>query len=157
MTPEDRLALHDLGHRYAACVDDRDLGRVAALFTDDAVLAVPEPPHRLHPVIEHHGPGGVRAALEALEPFRRTLHEVTGVVISAGDDPDISLGRVTGVAHHYLDRADGILDVCWRVRYDDRYRRTPDGWRVSRRAVSILALETRPVRQVLDRKETDRG
>ncbi|MFC7495764.1 MULTISPECIES: nuclear transport factor 2 family protein [unclassified Nocardioides] len=147
----DRPAIHELVHRYAAYVDDRDLDGVAGLFTGDAVLVVPEPPDHLAPVREHHGPDGVRAALEALAPFRRTLHEVTGIVLDP--DADAVRGRVTGAAHHYLERPDGLLDVCWRVRYDDRYVRTPDGWRFARRAVHVVALETAPVRQVLGRQE----
>jgi 3-phenylpropionate/cinnamic acid dioxygenase small subunit len=147
----DRLSLHDLAHRYAAYVDDRDLDGVTGLFPVGAVLAVPEPPDHLAPVREHHGPDGVRGALEALAPFRRTLHEVAGIVLDA--DSGAVRGRVTGAAHHYLERADGLLDVCWRVRYDDRYVRTADGWRFARRAVHVVALETATVRQVLGRSE----
>ena len=146
LDPADRLAIIELAHRYAAGVDDRDPDSVAALFTADAVLVAPDPPRHLDPVTEHHGHEGVRAALAALAPFRRTLHEVTGVVVEA-DAGGAPTGRVTGVAHHYLERADGLTDIRWRVRYDDRYVRTEHGWRIARRAVTVLALETAPVRQ----------
>jgi hypothetical protein len=136
-------------HRYATHVDDRDVDAVAGLFVADALLVVPDPPERLTPVVEHRGADGVRAALAALAPFRRTVHEVTGVVLDP--EPDLAgvRGRVTGLAHHYLDRADGLTDVCWRVRYDDRYVPTAAGWRIDRRAVTVLVIETSVPRQVL--------
>ncbi|MDF1604658.1 nuclear transport factor 2 family protein [Nocardioides sp. YIM 152315] len=146
LDPADRLAVTELAHRYAAGVDDLDPDAVADLFTPDAVLVAPDPPRHLDPVTEHHGRDGVRAALAALAPFRRTVHEVTGVVVDAVA-ADTATGRVTGVAHHYLERADGLTDIRWRVRYDDRYVRTERGWRIARRAVTVLALETVPVRQ----------
>lgn len=147
LDPADRLALHDLVHRYAIAVDDGDTDAVAALFTADATLVSPDPPERLDAVVEHRGPDGVRAALTALGQFRRTVHEVTGVVLDP--DGDGARGRVAGVAHHYLERDQGLTDVRWRLRYDDHYVRTGPGWRIARRAVTVLAIETSPVRQVL--------
>jgi ketosteroid isomerase-like protein len=147
LAPADRLALHDLVHRYAAAVDDRDADGVAALFAADATLVVPDPPARLDPVVEHHGADGVRAALAPLDQFRRTVHEVAGVLLDP--DGDGARGRVTGVAHHYLERDQGLADLRWRLRYDDRYVRAGEGWRIARRAVTVLAVETSPVRQVL--------
>jgi ketosteroid isomerase-like protein len=147
LDPADQLALHELVHRYAAAVDGRDTDAVAGLFTPDAVLVVPDPPDRLHPVVEHHGPDGVRTALAALEQFRRTIHEITGIVLDR--EADGARGRITGVAHHYLQRTDAVTDIRWRLRYDDDYARTPDGWRISRRTVTVLVIETSPARQVL--------
>jgi ketosteroid isomerase-like protein len=147
LDPADRHALHDLVHRYAAAVDDQDADAVTDLFTADATLVVPDPPGRLDAFVEHHGPDGVRAALAALGQFRRTVHEVTGVVIDP--DGDGARGRISGVAHHYLERDGALTDIRWRLRYVDRYVRTRPGWRIARRAVTVLAIETSPARQVL--------
>jgi hypothetical protein len=35
------------------------------------------------------------------------------------------------------------------VRYDDEYELTDAGWRISQRALTILAIETRSARRVL--------
>jgi hypothetical protein len=38
--------------------------------------------------------------------------------------------------------------VVWHLRYDDEYALTDSGWRISRRALTINAIETRPVRRL---------
>ena len=122
----------ELAHRYAASVDAADVDGLLALFTPDCVLVVPDPPAHLDPVVEHHGPEGVRAALAPLAGFASTRHEVEHVEV------DGTAGRVTGTAHHFL--ADGT-DLRWQVRYDDEYRDAGDGWRIARRAVTALVIE----------------
>lgn len=44
-----------------------------------------------------------------------------------------------------------MIDVVWHLRYDDDYRLTDEGWRISRRALTINAIETRPMRRLLPR------
>jgi len=122
----------ELAHAYATCVDARDVEGLAALFTPDCVLVVPDPPAHLDPVVERHGPDGLRAALAPLAAFASTRHEVESVEV------DGSAGVVTGTAHHLLD--DGT-DLRWRVRYDDEYEQDGDGWRIARRAVTALAID----------------
>lgn len=157
----DRLALADLVHLYAAAVDDRRFDDVAELFTDGAELHLPQPPRALEPVRVVHGRSGVREALGALAGVHRTEHALVGEVYVAAPDPGYALGRVTCVAHHWTRRdaaADGpvgapidapvdapIDDVVWHLRYDDEYLRTPQGWRIHGRAVTINAIERRPV------------
>ncbi|ETB39694.1 hypothetical protein N602_14680, partial [Mycobacterium avium subsp. hominissuis 10-5606] len=55
LSADDRGALSDLVHRYAAGVDDRRFDAVAELFTVDAELVVPAPPAELRPVHTHRG------------------------------------------------------------------------------------------------------
>jgi ketosteroid isomerase-like protein len=147
LTAEDRLALADLVHRYAAYVDAGDVADVVALFTQDAVMVVPEPPERLGPVVEHHR-DRIPDAMAALASITRTVHEIVGEVYDATADPDRAGGLVKGVAHHVMVGADGPSDVVWRLRYADDYRRTPDGWRFARRELTIDMIETRPVTNV---------
>lgn len=146
--PADALAVRELVHRYALSVDERDVDAVAALFTPDARLAVPDPPAHLTPVTEHHGHEGVRTALADLSGLLATVHEVTAHTMSPAG-PDTLRGRVAGVAHHYLEHRGELVDVLWRVRYDDEYRRVGDRWLIARRALTVRALETHPVRAVL--------
>jgi ketosteroid isomerase-like protein len=122
----------ELAHAYATYVDARDLDGLAALFTPDCVLVVPDPPAHLDAVVEHHGPDGLRAALAPLAAFASTRHEVDGVEVEG------TTGVVSGTAHHLLD--DGT-DLRWQVRYDDEYRPDGEGWRIARRAVTALAIE----------------
>ena len=118
---------------YAAYVDARDVDGLVTLFTGDCLLVVPDPPARLDPAVEHHGPDGLRAALAPLSAFASTRHEVDSVEVAG------TAGLVTGTAHHVL--ADGT-DLRWRVRYDDEYRQDgDDGWLIARRAVTALAIE----------------
>ncbi len=141
----DRLALADLVHLYAAAVDDRRFGDVVELFTDTAELRVPDPPHQLGPVRVHGGKAGVRAAMAALMAVERTEHELVGEVYAAQPEPDYALGRITCVAHHWSRRDGQVTDLVWHLRYDDEYLRTPSGWRIHGRALTINAIESRPV------------
>lgn len=153
---EDRLALLDLVHRYAALVDDRDPAGAAALFTDDGVLARADPPRQLGPVHEEVGPTAIEAALGALRDVPLTVHEVVGTVLDPGPDPDIARGRVACAAHHLLPGERGSTDLVWHLRYLDTYRRTPAGWRIQRRELHIDLIETRPVRRARTDPQEDR-
>ena len=131
--------MRDLAHRYAAAVDDRDFAAVAALFTEDGVLATARPPKHLDPVAEHVGRAGVLEAMSALDGVRRTVHQVVGEVY------DGTSGRIACVAHHVVDEDGALTDVVWHLRYLDTYRETADGWRFARREVHVDLVESRPL------------
>ena len=118
----------DLARMYAAAVDARNWDAGAALFTEDGVLVVPEPPEHLGPTHEHRGRDAIRAALADLEGTDSTRHEVTGI------EPD---GRVTGIAHHVV----GTRCIDWHLHYVD----THDGDLFSRRELHIDRIEVHPV------------
>ena len=122
MNASDRLALSDLVHLYASAVDDRRFDDVIELFTETAELRLPDPPR-------------------ALEPVRRL-----GEVYAEGPHHDYALGRVTFIAHHWTVEDGRVTDVVWHLRYDDEYSRTRAGWRIHGRALTINAIETRPIR-----------
>jgi ketosteroid isomerase-like protein len=145
---EDRVALSDLVHRYASYVDARDFDRLVDLFTDDAVLVVPEPPRTLEPDIERHGRDDIRQAVEGVLRAVRTVHQIVGEVYDAGPSPDAAHGAITGVAHHLMERDGGHVDLSWSLRYADDYRRTPEGWRIARRVLTIDVVDVRPVQKV---------
>jgi hypothetical protein len=148
--PEQRLALTDLVHRYAACVDDRRFDDVVGLFVDDATLSVPDPPRSLEPCAVHRGHGEIARAVTAVAAAARTQHAIVGEVYAPGTDADYALGRITCVAHHF-STGDGLSDLLWHLRYDDEYLRTRTGWRIHGRALTINAIETRPVRRLRGR------
>ena len=148
LNTSDRLALTDLVHLYASAVDDRRFDDVLELFTETAELRLPDPPRSLEPVRRHQGRDGVRSAMAALAGVTRTEHAIVGEVYAAGDDADYALGRITCIAHHWSIVGDQITDLVWHLRYDDEYMRTRTGWRIHGRALTINAIETRPVRHL---------
>jgi hypothetical protein len=147
----DRLALTDLVHLYASAVDDRRFDDVVELFTDTAEMRLPDPPRSLEPVRRHHGRDGVRNAMGALAAVTRTEHAIVGEVYAPSDDPDYALGRITCIAHHWTVNGDQATDLVWHLRYDDEYLRMRAGWRIHGRALTINAIETRPVRRLRER------
>lgn len=153
----DRLALADLVHLYASAVDDRRFDDVVELFTETAELRLPDPPRSLEPVRCNHGRDGVRAAMAALASVTRTEHAIVGEVYAASDEPDYALGRITCIAHHWTVADGQITDLVWHLRYDDEYMRTRAGWRIHGRALTINAIETRPVRRLRAPQPTGRA
>jgi|SRR5271166_6048236 len=144
----DRMALSDLVHRYAANVDDRQFDSVAELFTEAAELTVPEPPAALEPIHCHRGQEAIAAAVAAVAAVTRTEHAIIGEVYDEAARPGTASGRVACIAHHWSRRGDEVVDLVWHLRYDDDYEETDAGWRISRRALTINAIETRPTRRL---------
>jgi hypothetical protein len=144
----DRAALSDLVHVYAAAVDDRRFDDVIELFTGTAELRLPDPPRSLEPVLHRRGHEGVRAAMAALAAVTRTEHAIVGEVYAAGTEANYALGRITCIAHHWTLVDEKATDLVWHLRYDDEYLRTKSGWRIHGRALTINAIETRPVRRL---------
>lgn len=151
LSAEQRAALSDLVHRYAAHVDDRDFGAVAELFSADAELVVPAPPAELRPVHSHRGRDAIAAAAAAVSAVVRTEHAIVGEVYDAAGRPGAARGRIACVAHHWNERDAELVDVAWHLRYDDEYTLTEAGWRIGRRALTVNAIETRLVRRLLPR------
>jgi 3-phenylpropionate/cinnamic acid dioxygenase small subunit len=144
----DRAGISDVVHRYAAAVDDRQFDSAVELFTNTAELILPDPPTALEPVRRHSGHAAIRTAMAAVAATIRTEHAIVGEVYDDGPQPDTARGRIACVAHHWSQREDQLTDVVWHLRYDDEYRRTDTGWRFARRALTLNAIETRPVRRL---------
>ncbi|KZS73885.1 hypothetical protein A4G30_00075 [Mycobacterium kansasii] len=153
LAPADRLALSDLVHRFAARVDDREFDAAAALFTAAAELTTPAPPATLTPVHSHRGQLAIATAIAAVAQTMRTEHAIVGEVYDQAPRPGVARGRITCIAHHWSRRGDDLVDVVWHLRYDDEYRLTESVWRIGSRALTINAIETRPVRRLLPRDQ----
>ena len=78
LSANDRLALRDVVHRYAARVDDRQFDSVTELFTASAELALPEPPDALEPTHFHRGQQAIAEAVAAVAAVARTEHAIIG-------------------------------------------------------------------------------
>lgn len=144
-----RSALSDVVHRCAAGIDDRQFALASEFFTADGELWTPRPPDELQPVECHRGTAAVAAAISAVATMARTEHAIVGEVYDAAPEQDAATGRIACIAHHWERRDDTLVDLVWHLRYDDEYRLSAAGWRISRRALTINAIETRPVRRLL--------
>lgn len=140
--PSDRARIGDLVHRYASLVDRKELDAVADLFTEDAVLVLPDPPTRLAPVRAYAGRKGILQALAALREVPVTRHEVSHLALAVAGGAGTATGTVTGVAHHFFRRrGGGTTDVVWYLRYADTYRRDGGRWRIGRRELTLDRVE----------------
>ncbi|MFI0367819.1 nuclear transport factor 2 family protein [Actinomadura sp. 1N219] len=147
----DRLALADLVARYALHADRREIDAMAALFTGDAVLMLPDAPRRLDPVRTFTGREEIAASFAALDGAPVTFHALAGQVFDAGPEPGTATGQVACVAHHVSEREPGkAADLVWHTRYTDSYRLDGGAWRIARRELRIDTVETRPVRRWRD-------
>jgi ketosteroid isomerase-like protein len=137
MTIEDRLArleaesaIRGLIARYCFTIDDRDLPCIADLFTDDARVASEDgvmEARGLHAIMEqYHG------RFSVLGPGAHYMHDIA--LDFPDSDPGEAIGRVSG--HAELWRRGQMMVA--GLRYRDRYRRTPAGWRFAERIIGFL-------------------
>jgi 3-phenylpropionate/cinnamic acid dioxygenase small subunit len=123
----DRRAIDDLLTRYAAAIDTKDWDLLDTCFTPDAF-------------IDYTSAGGtkgnypeVRAWLaEALAAFPMTQHLVTNRTVTL--DGDTGRGRAYFYNPMGSPGPDGAMQLFFvGGYYNDRFVRTPDGWRIAER------------------------
>ena len=140
MDPDLRQLVED----YAARADAADGVGVAALFIADGVLEVFGTPGDPAPTGRRAGRDEIASAIDTLSRYRTTMHVVANA--TAAVDGAAATGVVRCTAHHFSDADGAITDRVMHIRYDDRYLRTPEGWRMAHRQVHVLLVEDRPVR-----------
>jgi 3-phenylpropionate/cinnamic acid dioxygenase small subunit len=131
---EDRAEINDLIIRYATAVDTRDNDTLAACFADDAEASfggVPVPGRGGPAVVSFLGSLGGGTPQPAT-PIK-TSHLFMNVEITLdGDEADASsralVCSVRGEPEQVRFRG---------ISYDDRMRRTSDGWRIAKRVHSV--------------------
>lgn len=131
----DRAAILDVLARFCEVVDEYDIAALASVFTAD--------------VHTDYGPGrggpvdGLEAVLARIgrgqAEFRRTHHQLGQSRIEV--DGDAASARTYVTASH--EDHDGVASRV-HLRYDDRLRRTPDGWRISARRARVALVEGLP-------------
>jgi hypothetical protein len=125
---EDRLAITDLLYQYATALDTRDWDLLRATFTEDGIA-------------DYLEFGGVNEGRDAIV-------ELCGGVLSGLDasqhliaNPRVTLegDRATAScyfqAQHFLASPAGGNTYLVGGRYDDRLRRTPEGWQIEHRTL----------------------
>ena len=136
MTPDisfpDWLAITQLYADYAAAVDSGQWDLWPEFFTEDAVWDG-------GPIGAHHGREAIRAFFRgspARVPF--ALHLVTNPIIDV--DGDAATGRWYLWEPLVYAFPDGERAYWMSARYDDRYRRTAQGWKFERVAITMKML-----------------
>ncbi|MEV4684248.1 LUD domain-containing protein [Streptomyces kurssanovii] len=131
----DRVEIEALRGEFTDAAMMRDRARLAALFTPDGVLRMPNVP------VEFIGREEIRAGGERLQSqwdfFVQNSHPGTIRI-----DGDTAVGRT------YMQEIARLLDgrscVNFAV-YHDTYRRTPEGWRFAERVYEVRYVDTTPL------------
>ena len=139
MDPE----LRRLVEAYAQRADAADGDGVAALFTADGVLEVFGTPGSDAPTGVRAGTEEIARAIDTLSRYRTTMHVVASATAEVTGDE--ATGETRCMAHHVSGDDGELTDRVMSIRYADRYRRTPAGWRIARREVHVLLVDDRPV------------
>lgn len=111
-----------------------DYGRLAALFTPDGALRMPNVP------VELVGRDQILAWRERREALVDLFLQIThaGIIELDGD---------TASGRAYLQEVIRLRDGSWHQNYaiyHDRYQRTGDGWKFTERVYEIRYLDTSP-------------
>ena len=131
----DRVEIEALRGEFTDAAMMRDRARMAALFTPDGALRMPNIP------VELTGREEIRAGGERLQAqwefFVQTTHPGTIQL-----DGDTASGRA--YIQELARTRDGRQGLNFAI-YHDRYQRTPDGWKFAERAYEIRYLDSTPL------------
>jgi hypothetical protein len=133
---DDRLALRLLVDSYAMGCDRRDLDMLTACFADGGTNTV----HWLdRDATTMTAPHDLERIPTGLARYDQTLHVVSNHRVEL--DGDEATGHVYCIAHHLTGKDDFVM----HIRYEDRYVRTADGWRIATRDLRLLWTANLPV------------
>ena len=133
----DRAAIVDAVIAYATALDTRDWATLGSLFTDDARWEYAGSGERLS------GPDAIVARISgSLERFDAT-HHLNGNHVAAVDG-DEAEHTCYYQAQHVRRGLPGGEKFLSGGCYDDRLRRTPDGWQFTHRRITSVWSEGNP-------------
>jgi hypothetical protein len=130
----DEAALSRLADLYARSIDRGDPRLLASLYTEEST-------HDFGGMFS----GGLTAFVDFITTTmgRMRTHHFMGNRLY-GIDGDVAEGEIYSINTHVIDGPDGLHDYIAGGRYLDRYRRTPDGWRIDHRKRVIDWTHERP-------------
>lgn len=127
---EDRAEIQNLVARYGFVIDDREMDRVAACFTEDGGFSSLD---------GKLGARGRQAVVDqfhdrwsVLGPSNHIVHQ--HVIDLDPDDPD----RATGVVSSHAELIRNGEVWITALRYDDQYRREDGRWKFADRMLSVF-------------------
>ena len=132
---EDELAIRDLAYRYARLVDRRDYASIPRVFTPDCEVTTMG--------FTMCGHAEIDSAFRKIEMYSATLHCVHNQVTRI--DGDRAEGEFYCVANHIHERDGVAYKLDMGIRYEDRYVRTAQGWRIAQRALNLIWQQDLPL------------
>jgi ketosteroid isomerase-like protein len=123
----DRLEIQDLVYEYAALIDQKRFDDLRRVFTEDAT-------------IDYSAVGGPVGNPEQIIAFLNQVmvmfsnHQHLNANLQISVDGDTATGRVMCFNPQEMSMPDGKTHIFMvGLWYVDEYRRTADGWRISKR------------------------
>ena len=123
----DRMEIEDLVYEYAAIIDQKRFDDLANVFTEDAQ-------------IDYSDVGGPVGNLEQITAFLKQVmgmfpnHQHLNANPQIRVDGDSATGRVMCFNPQEMAKPDGSTHIFMvGLWYVDEYRRTDNGWRISKR------------------------
>ncbi len=132
---EDELAIRDLAYRYARLVDRRDYAEIPRVFTPDCEVTTMGFTMRGHAEID--------SAFRKIEMYSATLHCVHNQMTRV--DGDRAEGEFYCLANHIHERDGVAYKLDMGIRYEDRYVRTAQGWRIAQRVLNLIWQQDLPL------------
>jgi len=122
---EDLEEIRSLRMEYHHCVNDNRFPEAAWIFTDDAY-------------VEYGGVGKAQGKAEIEQLFERLSHAVTLIKQFVSNHMvKLDGDEASGIAYLDARYAQDGKSLIAAVRFDDRYRRTPEGWRLTEMIASV--------------------
>lgn len=128
LTPQDRVAIHDLLVDYCLHLDRMDLAALAALFSPDCLVIYGPDPHLMT-----QGAAELEASLARMWRWNRTAHHLSNLRLWP---ESASTARAESYVLAWHERPDGSMATIYG-RYLDRLVRTPQGWRIAERRMQM--------------------
>ena len=139
-----RHELRSLAEQYARGVDRHDdVDGFVALFLPDATITIHDPSESTEPR-ELRGTERLARIPEVIQRYAKTFHMLGQSMYSIGERE--CTGEVYCIAHHLTPDQHGGTDYVMFIRYEDIYRRDPEGaWKFAHRRLRVDWTETRAV------------
>jgi hypothetical protein len=135
LAPPDRAEIDDLLARYCFAIDQRDWEGLREVFAREAMITYsgPRVSAGINEIVAFF-----RATASAVAVTQHLLH--TSRVWATGPDTAGGLSHVTAhhVGHDVVLPAPEAATYTVTGTYDDRFTRTPEGWRITRRTLTLL-------------------
>ena len=125
----DEAEIRNLIARLGHLADSGDLDEYITLFADDAVWQMPTNTHRGRADILEGAHGRRRTAMQGPGTHTRHVNTTLWVRLEGPDD------AVAGSYYLFLADCDTTPVVRSTGRYEDRFRRTADGWKLASRNI----------------------
>jgi hypothetical protein len=139
----DRMAVRRLVDLYARSADRRDAKGQAALFAEDARLAVYQgDPATSEPVQLLQGRAKLTSALDFLNTFQATMHFIGQHVVDF--DADGATGETHCLAYHLFEQNGQRMLMVMSIRNHDVFIRTDGQWLFAERKIIIDWTDSHP-------------